>query len=447
MHPRQIALPACAFLLLATSSSHAAIVKVAKNGPLSTIQAGVDAASAGDTVLVAAGVYAGTVVVPLGKDGLTIKATGKVVLDARGPLGAAAGAGIELEANDVTLRGLEVRNAASIIGNPGDGIRFLGARGRATKCAVLACEDAGFVAFGLDAKVDLSRCASNEVGIVAASATSTFTITKVVFEAQTTHAIELLTDAAVDVSKCIVRGGLNGVRGSFSNSNPNTRVVDCKFEHLQGAAVVVNAANLLIEGCSVKRSGSAFNLRGDGLVVRDNLVDGAASNSNALLVRNSNGALIEDNRFRSAGGTVIEIQDTAQNAILVGNEAKRSTPSNDIAVFVIDGAGCQLRDCSAIDAGGDGFDINAADVAVEDCLALRCGRDGFDVDSTATAASLVDCVARFCGAEGLDNSGPTTTATGGLFKNNRIDVTNDGSLTLTAVTFTTGGTNVTPVLD
>lgn len=442
-----IVLRACAFLLLSASSSQAAIVKVAKNGPLSTIQAGVDAASAGDTVLVAAGVYSGTVVVPLGKNGLTLKAKGKVVLDARGPSGVAAGAGIEVEADDVTLRGIEVRNAAAILGNPGDGIRLLGARGRVTKCAVLASEDAGIVAFGIDAKVDGSRCASNDVGIVAGSSTSTLTITKVVFDAQTTNSIDLLNGAVVDASKCVVRGGVNGVRGVLSNSNANTRVVECKFEHVQGAAVVVNAANLLIEGCTVKRSGSAFNLRGDGLVVRDNLVDGAASNSVALRVQNSNGASIEDNRFRSTGGQAIEIAGAAPNAILVGNDARRSAPASGIAVYAIVAPGCQVLDCTAIDAGGDGFGIAGANVVVEDCLALRCGRDGFDVASTATATSLVDCVARFCGAEGIDNSGPTTTATGGVFKNNRIDVTNDGSLTLTAVTFTTGGTNVAPVLD
>jgi hypothetical protein len=69
-----------------------------------------------------------------GKDGLVIKGVGKAVLDARGVIGKALGAGLQIASNDVTVRGLTVRNAKNLGNNSGDGIRATGANLAVRNC-------------------------------------------------------------------------------------------------------------------------------------------------------------------------------------------------------------------------------------------------------------------------------------------------------------------------
>jgi hypothetical protein len=74
-------------------------------------------------------------------------------------------------------------------------------------------------------------------------------------------------------------------------------------------------------------------------------------------------------------------------------------------------------------------------------------RDGIDVENTSGAVTLTKCKVKGCLAEGIDNGGPTTDAVDCTFTGNRIDVANDGTLTLTGGTFGTGGTSTLPAID
>ena len=99
-------------LALATATTaQAANVVVQKNGQFPTIQAGITAAGAGGTVTVKAGVYEETPLIGSTLDGLTLKASGNVIIDARLANGSGDGPGIQINADDVTVRGFTIRHA------------------------------------------------------------------------------------------------------------------------------------------------------------------------------------------------------------------------------------------------------------------------------------------------------------------------------------------------
>ncbi|MCC7172340.1 MAG: hypothetical protein IT459_17980, partial [Planctomycetes bacterium] len=65
----------------------------------------------------------------------------------------------------------------------------------------------------------------------------------------------------------------------------------------------------------------------------------------------------------------------------------------------------------------------------------------------STDTSFERCVATKCDGEGFENRGAGTTLTKCVAKQNRIDVANDGTLTLIATKFTTGGAQTPPEVD
>lgn len=104
-----------AVLLVGVGAAQAAKICVNPNRTSceATIQDAVDAAVAGDTISVASGVYFENVAIPSGKDGLTIRGGRSAILDA-GDDGLAVtpntGIGIAIGSNDVTIRGITIRN-------------------------------------------------------------------------------------------------------------------------------------------------------------------------------------------------------------------------------------------------------------------------------------------------------------------------------------------------
>ena len=85
-----------------------AVIRVPQDAP--TIQAAVDAAAAGDTILVDRGTYPGGVVVPASKPSLTIRGVDRnaVVFDGGGKRDA-----IDVHADAVTLQNLSAHDFAA----------------------------------------------------------------------------------------------------------------------------------------------------------------------------------------------------------------------------------------------------------------------------------------------------------------------------------------------
>ncbi len=127
-------LACAAFVALLASAAEAGTLKVPKD--FATIQAAVNAAVPGDTIVVSKGTYAPFTVA--GTNAITVKGKGKPVIDGGGAL--QAGVAI-MACADIALRGLVVRNA-------GDrGIEVTGS----TTCTISKCrvEDIGGVGINL----------------------------------------------------------------------------------------------------------------------------------------------------------------------------------------------------------------------------------------------------------------------------------------------------------
>jgi pectin methylesterase-like acyl-CoA thioesterase len=92
MNPRPVIVHlTLSLFVLGAGLAPAANVVVKKNGQFPTIQAGINAAGANGTVTVKPGVYEETPTISGALDGLVLKASGKVIIDARLANGGADG--------------------------------------------------------------------------------------------------------------------------------------------------------------------------------------------------------------------------------------------------------------------------------------------------------------------------------------------------------------------
>lgn len=432
--------------LAASGFVHAAIVTVSKNGPITTIQGGIDAAADGDTVRVLAGTYAEAIVLPLQKPGLILQGKGKVILDVRGPAGAALGFGIDIQANGATVRGISIRNAATLGLDTGDGIRIVGEQATIEKCSIEGNEETGIHVFGDTARIRKCTFRSNRNHVILEQAVGV-RVESCSFRAPRTSSVRLLgaTNAVLDKLTIVEGGNGSSITTSGGDSN-GVQVTRCNLRLPGDSAVSLNGNDCRISDVSVIVGSGGLFISGDRAVIanckvfttvdgsdaltisqgvdiemKDNLV--VNSSGGALTLNNCQGGFVTGNRARNTSGTSLAGLDVElSTGLLIENNV---VTGSAVDAFRIAGANNVLRNCVAKDVGIDGFDIRpeGTNTRLENCVALRCDAEGFE--NSATGVELVDCVAKQC----------------------RLDLANDGTLDLVDIAFVTGGANVAPEVD
>ena len=417
-----------AILFVGVGSAHAQVcVDPAGGGCSTTIQAGIDAATAGQTVTVAAATYEEAVTIPVGKDGLTISAK-RAVLDNPSLLD-----GIVILSNNVTISGLTIRNGQNgiIIGEESvtdvSGIVL-------TKMTFEAQNDYGILMSGSDS-LTVEKCSFFSCGSACIRSgdynepddSDNVTIVKNRFDICDSNCVNLLGDSNVAIGnrcvsgedgECITIEGNNAVveknKGSYTDglvrvSGENPRVVKNKIRYSGSTAIRVNctgncAAGAIVDSNSVREapdSGSGFRVSADapGMIVSNNTSVGAA------------------NRGFDISGVGIVVRD---------NVAFASGGDTSVDGFHVEGADHSLTNNVAVESADDGFSLLYADnITLEGNLAQANFGDGFSLGDSSENVVLENNTAVNNLGEGFELFSPdvpdpvSATLTGNTSTGNR----------------------------
>jgi parallel beta-helix repeat protein len=395
-----------AALVLAAAPLRADTLKVPSQ--FESIQAAVDVAVAGDTVLVSKGTYSENVVVLTA--GITLKGKSAIVN------GGYTGDCILVQAADVAIEGFTLVNGggAPLKSAPGDGtptggLHVTGTGASISKLTVSACEAYGIFLNGTGSVEKCTVDACNGDGI-------------------RVDTDDIMGQATTTISKNTVTrcdAGITAADGPFLIEK-NT----CELNESSGLSVSIPALEGFpaIQPTTVSKNEARYNdddglfvdkQSGPPLVVDKNICEhNDAGCEVSGFVLEITGNTFDDNNF--GGLFVLATGCTVSKNKVRGN--------GDVGIFV--GSGSIFDDGSTSDGsnvfvqdtvqdnGGDGIHIVSSSNSVDVCTFKDNLGDGVDVDDGASDNALTENKITGNTHDGIDNSGQLTLIIGNTSKDN-----------------------------
>ncbi|MCZ6479450.1 MAG: right-handed parallel beta-helix repeat-containing protein [candidate division NC10 bacterium] len=438
-------------------------------GCFASIQAAIDAASAGNTVTIDKGVYLQQFDVPVAKTGLTVKGKSrkKVIID---PEVEPFGNGIDVFADGVTLKEFTLRNGTSdgirvhpgangtvikkvtVTGPDSDCINIDDGPTTVDKVKLLGCGSEGIDADAADVSIYHSEIRNCDDDCIAVNGDRAKIVDNKIEVSDGRECIDLFGNDAE-----IKKNDIRNCNGDGIDVRGNNAVIKKNDIFVAGVCIDGSGNNVLIADNDMRACESrGVDWSGDNPVVYHNSVKGAYDEGylvDCFAPGPCSSGEVTDNKARDIADDSqgFDIFAGVAGFLVDGNEARRAADEG----FDISGTGITIRHNKARDNGGDenepgfkisgtghilyhneaeenhgdGFSIGGTGHTLTDNEAEENRQDGFDVKG-ATGITLENNEAKENNGVGFEvSSGATATLTGNKAKGNRIPFCNEGVAT------------------
>jgi parallel beta-helix repeat protein len=397
---------AAAALVFAAAPSQAQIcVNPSKSSCESTIQAGVDAANAGETVQIQNGTYFENVDVPAGKDGLILRGGKGAILDpddrfecSATPTACVAdadcpaletcsvnvgtGPGLTINSNSVVVRGFTIRNGSS------DGI-FVAADVTGTLVSGMTISGPDDDCIDLDSGNDnsiveksiLEGCGGDGVESVGGFPES--------LNVQVIgNSFSQIGDDGADINgdgTIFEKNRCNNIDGHCAELNGDlVEVVNNRCEGCNDVATVVGNDALVDRNRGSNLSGG-IDLNGDDPIVTNNRIDGTSGPGFDIVCTGTScsGGLISKNRVSDSrdAGFQLDIGSLPPSTLVVENNTVTDVAGRGIdAECIFDVTLDKNKVDGTDDGGGECFYICGDSNTLSNNSADNCAGDGFYID-------------------------------------------------------------------